>query len=301
MLAGGVTAAGTAYMLFEAQWLRFQKLRLPVPGLPPGLEGLRLLHVSDLHAGAPGPNDRAIDRFVRAATDSGADMILFSGDLTDKQRDLGPYVDRLASIDARLGKFAVLGNHDHGVRKTVLQDLSRRLTGRGPFRPFVDASPEETVSRGRMLLMEAGIVLLDNECAYVTIGDDRIQLCGIDDYQYGYARLDRVKRQLDAGAGLRILLSHSPDAVSEVSGDEFRLVLAGHTHGGQICLPHPVKGKVMLSSSGSGYGEGLYHVNGTTMHISRGVGTTLVPLRLLTRPEITLLELTRGQAPAASV
>ncbi len=298
-LAGGIAAAGTGYMLFEAQWLRFQRRQLLVQGLPQQLDGLKLLHVSDLHAGAPGTNDLAIARFVGAAMNAGADMILFTGDMTDKQRDLSPYISRLASLDAPYGKFAVLGNHDHGVRKTVLQDLVRRFTGRSQFRPFVDTDPSRTVKRNRMLMMEAGIWLLDNECVHVTVGDDRIQICGIDDYQYGYARLDQVRQQLDPGAGLRILLSHSPDAVKE-AGSDFQLVLAGHTHGGQICIPHPGKGKVMLSSSGSEFGEGIYRVNGTTLHVSRGVGTTLVPFRLLTRPEITLLELHAGKNQAGS-
>ncbi|MHB1003099.1 MAG: hypothetical protein ACYC1B_04615, partial [Thermoleophilia bacterium] len=74
---------------------------------------------------------------------------------------------------------------------------------------------------------------------------------------------------------------------------DYRLVLAGHTHGGQICLPRP-GGKILLSSSGSDYDDGVYRAGGATMHVSRGVGTTLLPFRLLSRPEITLLVLEPG-------
>ena len=91
-----------------------------------------------------------------------------------------------------------------------------------------------------------------------------------------------------------MLLSHSPDAVNWIPGNVYDLVLAGHTHGGQICIPHPTRGKILLSTSGSDFGAGLYQINGYPMHVSPGVGTTLLPFRLLSRPEITLLELVSG-------
>ncbi|MEK7818053.1 MAG: hypothetical protein AAB281_07360, partial [Actinomycetota bacterium] len=80
----------------------------------------------------------------------------------------------------------------------------------------------------------------------------------------------------------------------KLSNGDYHLLLAGHTHGGQICLPHPTRGKILLSTSGSSYGAGLYRPGNTVMHVSPGVGTTLLPFRLLRRPEITLLELTSG-------
>jgi predicted MPP superfamily phosphohydrolase len=279
-------------MLFEAQWLQLKRLELRIKDLAPDLYGTSILHVSDLHAGAFGPGGRAIEKFVAAARGLDPDLVLLTGDLTDKKKDLEPIIGLLGEVKARWGKFAVLGNHDHGLRKTVLQDLARRLTGHTPQTANLPDMSEvaATVARNRSLLQQADFELLDNECREVSMTEGLVQLCGIDDFQYHCGDLDAVARQLDSNAALRILLSHSPDAVSCISAGEYQLVLAGHTHGGQICLPAP-KGKILLSSSGSEYGDGIYRVGATTMHVSRGVGTTLLPFRLLSRPEITLLKL----------
>lgn len=289
----GLGASASVYMLFEAQWLRFVHKHLRLPSLPPGLAGLRLLHVSDLHAGVPGPNHRAIVKFVDAALGSNPDMILFTGDMTDKKRDLRPHLALLSQLHAPLGKFAVLGNHDHGLRKTVLMDLFNRATGRSRIirRELEPSEVKETVALNRRLLARAGIQLLENDCARVSREGNTIQVCGIDEFQYGLSDMDAVLARLDRKAELRILLSHAPDVIAEIGEGEFQLVLSGHTHGGQICVPHPTRGKVLLSSSGSQFAYGLYQYPGTVMHVSRGVGTTLVPFRLLSRPEITLLEL----------
>ena len=294
-LAAAAALSLTGYMLFEAQWLKLRKRRLPLKGLPEELEGLRLLHISDLHGGAPGPGGRAIAKLVRASRRADADIVLFTGDMTDKKKDLRPFLPLLAEIGSRYGKFAVLGNHDHGLRKTVLQDLMRRLTGlhrRGP-KEVPEEDLEETVALNRELLSQSGIRLLENECATLATRGGKVQICGIDDCQYGYADFDGTARQADPGAGVRVLLTHSPEAVQWAGDGTYDLVLAGHTHGGQICLPHPTKGRILLSTSGSAFGSGLYRINGVDMHVSPGVGTTLLPFRLLRRPEITLLELTR--------
>lgn len=284
-------------MLFEAQWLRLRRRRLEIPGLPPELDGLTLLHISDLHGGAWGPAAKAIRKLVKASRRADADLVLFTGDMTDKKKDLRPFLPLLAEIGARYGKFAVLGNHDHGLRKTVLQDLVRRLTGRNRRGPkeYPTEALSKTVSMNRELLSQAGIRLLENECATVMTRGGGVQVCGMDDFQYGYADFEATASQVDRGVGLRLLLTHSPDAADLLPHETYNLVLAGHTHGGQICIPHPTRGKILLSTSGSGYGAGIYHVGGLTMHVSPGVGTTLLPFRFLSRPEITLLELVSSQ------
>lgn len=292
-LGVGLGASASIYMLFEAQWLRFVHKRIHVPFLPPALEGIRLLHVSDLHAGVPGPNQRAIAKFVEAALASSPEIILFTGDMTDKKKDLRPHLALLSRLRAPLGKFAVLGNHDHGLRKTLLMDLFNRATGRSRI-VSMEVEPSElraTVDLNRRLLERAGIRLLENECARVERGGTAIHVCGIDEYQYGLSDLGAVTKDVDREAGLRILLSHTPDVITELEEGLFQLVLSGHTHGGQICVPRPSRGKVPLSSSGSQFADGVYQFPGTVLHVSRGVGTTLVPFRLLSRPEVTLLEL----------
>ena len=298
VFAATAVVATVAYMLFEAQWLRLRRRRLVLPGLPAELEGLKLLHISDLHGGAPGPGGRAIAKLSASARRADADIVLFTGDMTDKKNDLRPFLPLLAEIGSRYGKFAVLGNHDHGLRKTVLQELARMLTGSGwrGKKEIPSESLAETVALNRELLAQAGIRLLENECATLLAHGGSVQVCGMDDCQYGYADFKGTAGQVDRSVGLRVLLSHSPDAVAWIPDGVYQLVLAGHTHGGQICIPHPTKGKILLSTSGSDFGAGIYHRDGFTMHVSPGVGTTLLPFRLLSRPEITLLELTRGRS-----
>lgn len=297
LISAGAGLAGVGYMLFEAQWLKLEERSLKLPGLPPRLDGIRLLHISDLHAGAPGPSARAISKMVTSAREADPDIVFFTGDMTDKKKDLSPFVHLLVEVQARFGKFAVLGNHDHGLRKTVLQDLAGRLTGKTPTTGNHEAAAEDTaqvVARNRRLLAEAGINLLENECVQIGVSGEEVQICGVDDYQYGFADMPRVAEQVDRSTGLRVLLSHSPDVVEAVPNGDYHLVLAGHTHGGQICLPHPTRGKVLLSTSGSRFGEGFYQLPKATMHVSAGVGTTLLPFRLLRRPEITLIKLSTG-------
>ena len=284
-------------MLFEAQWLRLRRLSLILPGLPPAYDGLKILHISDLHAGVPGPNEAVASKLARIASGTEPDIVFFTGDMTDKKRDIKPYLPMLKEIRSRYGKFAVLGNHDHGLRKTVPEDLLNRLTGielGHDKSEVVDRVFEETVAANRSLLAEAGIQLLENECLKTRAGSEEVQICGVDDFQYGFADIEGTAGQVDHAVPLRILLSHSPDIADYISNGDYHLLLAGHTHGGQICLPHPTRGKILLSTSGSSYGAGLYRPGNTVMHVSPGVGTTLLPFRLLRRPEITLLELTSG-------
>ena len=292
LLALATGAVGIGYMLFEAQWLRIRRVKLKPSGLPGSLNGLKLLHLSDLHAGAPGPGAMAVDKLVEASKRTRPDIVLFTGDMVDKKRDLRPHLDLLGRIEARYGKFAVLGNHDHGERKNVIRDLAGRLVGRTIDESVAKVSAGEvtqTVDLYRQLLAEAGITLLENECAIVEGEGWRVQVCGIDDMQYGHADLAGTEARVDPEVPLRILMSHNPDAANCVTEGKFQLLLAGHTHGGQICIPKP-GGRILLSTSGAEFGEGLYHLHDLTMHVSRGVGTTFLPFRLFSRPEATLLE-----------
>ena len=94
----------------------------------------------------------------------------------------------------------------------------------------------------------------------------------------------------DADADLRLVLAHYPDVFDGAPADATGLVLSGHLHGGQICLPWPT-GRVRLSQLGEEYADGVYQREALTMHVSRGVGTTFVPFRFFARPEVSILEL----------
>ena len=116
-----------------------------------------------------------------------------------------------------------------------------------------------------------------------------MQIVGVDPRSYR-RRQSHPERQADPQADLRILLCHYPNVVDRVPAGVFDLVLSGHLHGGQICVPWP-GGRLRLAHIRWTYIRGLYPRPGGTLHLSSGLGTTFVPFRFLARPEATELNL----------
>lgn len=272
--AGGALAAGVgAWGLWESQWVRAVTIDLPIAGLPPPLDGLRVGHVSDLHVGAPGLNVRALRAAVDALAAADPDLVCLTGDL--RARVAGDHALRseLARLAPPLGAFAVLGNHDHG----------------DGHDPFADGVPLRDLAGTRFRL-------LADERVRIAAPGGSIGIAGMA--PVGFARdPTRAGRELvDPDADLRILLCHYPRVLDRLRPGDYQLVLAGHLHGGQICLPFP-GGKLRLSHLSRAYLEGVYGREGTVMHISRGVGTTFVPIRVAARPEVTVLVLRAAEGP----
>jgi hypothetical protein len=200
------------------------------------------------------------------------ELIAITGDVAGGPANIDALARLLGTLRAPLGVYAVLGNHDHGASKV----------------PF--AREVELVDLG-------GVRLLANETVTVERGGARLQVCGVDDWKHGFADLPRVMWQLDHSVHTgRLLLSHYGEAALEMPPGSFDLTLSGDTHGGQICLPW-FGGPIMLSQPRARFTHGLYLAEGRLIHISRGIGTSLLPFRLLCRPEVVLLRL-RRVAPA---
>ncbi len=268
--AAGVAAAGAtatvAWSLFESQWVAFRELDVPVAGLPAELDGFRILHISDFHLGALGLNARTLGRAVSWAEHRAPDLVAVTGDLLTHPRGEATLRRSLARLRARYGAYAVLGNHD--IAKS-----------RDPF-----SRPSEVRD-----LDDVGVVLLQDSSRSFDANGIRVQVAGVDPRSYMRGRA-RPARLADPDAHLRILLCHFPEVVEALPRGTYALALAGHLHGGQICLPYP-GGKLRLSHVRGSYWEGLFRVAGTTLHVSRGLGTTFVPFRLFARPEATELVL----------
>ena len=267
LLAGGGLLAG--WGLFEAQWLERRELRVPVAGLPPELDGLSILHLSDFHAGTPSLNLRTMQAAVAYGVSQQPDMVVVTGDIIAHPRGQQPVFDQLARLDPPLGMYASLGNHDTG-------------STRDPF------------SRGVVpdSWGDAPVQLLRDRSVMVEHGRVPIEVAGLEPEPWIRGR-SRPERLFTGPGGLRILLSHFPDVVDDLPPGTCSLVLAGHLHGGQICLPRP-GGRLRLSHTRWRYLDGIHRVGDTTLVVSRGTGTTLVPFRLLARPEASLLRLTAG-------
>ncbi|MGH3004980.1 MAG: metallophosphoesterase [Gaiellaceae bacterium] len=262
-LGAALVAGGLAWSLWEAQWVELVERDVPLAGLPPELDGLRILHVSDFHLGTLSLNARALARATDWAGDHRVDLVAITGDLVSRRRGAPALRQALARLDAPHGVFAVLGNHDVAVT-------------RDPFSRPADLSR----------LDGAGARLLEHEAAELEVDGRLVQVVGADP-RWRHLGL----RELANGdADLRVLLTHFPDDADRVPADAYHLVLAGHLHGGQICVPAP-GGRIRLSQLRAAYWEGLFERAGGALHVSRGLGTTFVPFRFLARPEATILTL----------
>ena len=268
--AATLTAAGgllAGWGLFESQWLEAHELRVGVPGLPPALDGLSILHLSDFHAGSPSLNLRTMRKAVAYGVQQQPDTVVVTGDIITHPRGSRAVFEQLARLAPPSGMYGVLGNHDTGdTRDPFSQGVVPDSWGDAPMQLLRDRSV--TVERGGEL----------------------IEVAGMEPDPWSRERAG-PERLFAAHAGLRILLTHFPDVVDDLPPGTCSLVLAGHLHGGQICLPWP-GGRLRLSHTRWRYLDGVYHVGDTTLVVSRGTGTTLVPFRLLARPEVALLRLT---------
>ena len=260
-LGGAAAAAGLAWGHFEAGWVRLDVVPCPLPDLPPELDGLRIAHLSDFHLGFPSRGGHAVRRAVDWVAARKPDLVLVSGDLLSRRRG----EPALRELLARLPNcYVVLGNHDFAETKD----------------PFAARSPVGDLRPATLLLDEAKMLELRGR---------RVQIVGVDprSYRRGLARPERLA---DPEADLRILLCHFPNVIDRLPKRVFDLVVAGHLHAGQICVPWP-GGRLRLAHIRWTYIRGLYQRPGGTLHLSAGLGTTFVPFRFLARPEATELVL----------
>jgi uncharacterized protein len=260
-LLGTAAVAAGAWGWFEAGWPRFRVLEVQVPDLPPPLEGLRIHHLSDFHLGVVGRGPVAVERAVDWSAARGADIVCVTGDLLSRRAG-EPLLRRL--IERLDRPYVVLGNHDYAL-------------SRDPFSQPVEL--EEL----------PGATVLADSSVTVEVAGCRVQVAGVDprSYAQGVASPGRLA---DGEADLRVLLCHFPGVARRLPPGSFDVVLSGHLHGGQICIPYP-GGKVLLAHPRSRLREGLYREGETVLHISSGLGTTFVPFRFFARPEATELVL----------
>lgn len=232
-----------------------------------GLPGpLVIAFASDLHAG-PTTDPRMFEILSTAMSAQNPDLILLGGDYVSfHAKDVGAFTDVLARWQPRLGKYAVLGNHDLW---TDDRYISERLT-------------------------EAGAQVLVNQSAALPAPFDCICVCGIDDPWTGDAN---AARAFAGPQPIKIFLTHSPDGLLLLKQQRFAVGFAGHTHGGQVSLPG---GAPILGAGGPlarKYSRGRFDVpNYGPLIVGLGVGCSNLPIRLNADPELILCTLVPADA-----
>lgn len=268
--SGGAAVGGVlaAWSLYEAQWVETLEVDVLVPGLHEDLRGFRILHLSDFHLGMLSLNGRALRKAVEWGREQHPDLVAVTGDLVTRPRGAPDLHRALTALAAPHGVHVVLGNHDFG-------------RTRDPFNQPGDPAAVEG----------AGAVLYSGSASALEVGSARLQVVGVD--PVSFRRRVRPGALVDPEADLRILLCHFPDVVRWLEPGDFDLTLAGHLHGGQICIPTP-RGKLRLEHLRALHWEGLHQTAAGQLYVSRGLGTSFVPFRFLARPEVTLLRLERA-------
>ena len=282
-LAGTVAVAGAACVgygiLVERDWYRLRRER--VEALDPGQAPLTVLHLSDLHMTA---SDARRVAFLERLAAEPVDLVVLTGDMLGEPAGLGPVLDALGRFRPRLGAVAVLGSNDYWAPRfrnplTYFMGPSSRRgrsSPRNPWRELVDG------------LEARGWTVLSNRRGQ--LGD--IELAGLDD---PHIRRDdpatAVPANGDARPRLRLGVVHSPyrRALDAFAGNGYDLVLAGHTHGGQVCLPG-VGALVTNCDLPRDRVRGLSRWGSSWLHVSAGLGTSkYAPFRFACRPEASLL------------
>ena len=278
----GAALATLAYAsLIERNAFRLREFEVPV--LAPGAEPLRILHLSDLHLTS---TQRRKRDWIRRLDRLDPDLVVVTGDFLAGMDAIGPVLAALEPLLERPGAF-VPGNNDY---------FAPRF--KNPLRYFV---PERNRVFGPKLpwpqlaaaLVDAGWVDLTNRRGTLKAADRVVALAGTDDPHLGRDRYGRVAGAADPGADLRLGVTHSPEprVLDAFEADGYELVLAGHTHGGQLRIPG--FGAIVTNSGiDRSRVRWLSRWGRSWLHVSAGLGTSpFAPVRFCCPPEATLLKL----------
>lgn len=263
------------------------KEKLVFKTLPTSFEGFKILHITDIHSGSL-DNRRKIEEAVELINQQDFDILLFTGDIVNNFHwEMDKWIDVFAKIKkAPYGNFAVLGNHDYG----EYSDWKTEELKQENFQAIKDIFPK------------IGFELLLNENRTITKNGEEISLIGIENWGARFKKAGDLKK---ASIGVdpkqfKILMSHDPshwDVEVKDHSERYDLTLSGHTHGMQLGIEVPLLG-IKWSPAQYVYPQwaGLYEHNDRKVYVNRGFGYHFYPGRVGIWPEITLIELTTGEA-----
>ncbi len=239
-------------------------------------DGLKVVHFSDLHYLRVTNNDK-LKEIVDEINLIKPDIVFFTGDLIDKDftltdKDKDDLINGLSSIKAKYGKYAVLGNHDYVKNIEIFKDIYSN-------------------SNFNLLQNSYDIIYSSN--------NDKLFIGGVDNYSYNEADINKVMEYFNDNSDIsyKIILVHEPDYIDNILINyNVNLVLAGHSHNGQINIPY-IK-NFFLPYGSRKYYENYYKVNDTDLYISSGIGESSVNFRLFNKPSINFYRINRLGQPS---
>lgn len=263
-MAAPVAACGFGVFV-ERVRLTAREVDLRMDDLPPALDGLRLVQLTDIHL-SPFLSEKDLARAVGMANEFRAHLALVTGDLiTDRGDPLDACLLHLSRLRASEGIYGCFGNHEGYTRTQAYADRqARRL----------------------------GMDFLRGESRLLHIGDSLLNLAGVDYQRMGGPYLAGAER-LPRVDCFNVLLSHNPDVFPVAVDQGFDLTIAGHTHGGQLTFEVPGL-PLTVARLFTSYIYGVYREMGSAMYVSRGIGTVGIPMRFGAPPEVTMIRLRRG-------
>lgn len=274
----------------QSHLISIEHMTFALKNVPVQLEGLKICQLSDFHL--TGQLDIGYyQRIVEQVNQFDADLVLITGDLVDSEDCLGWIDEVFGKFKSRSGVFYVLGNHDKRISDETM--LRKRLA---------DAGLISVNGRWHCVkIKDHCLAIAGNELPWYR-GAEKLQPFGVDEQGGAQRDVSETGGDLLGGtnsanasqtAALKILLSHSPDQLQWAGDFGFDLMLAGHTHGGQIQLP--VVGPIVAPSRfGIKYASGTFMIGEMLMHVSRGIAGDEC-IRINCKPEIGFFQLTRAQ------
>lgn len=261
-----VLALLALFVYFQNNAITISEIQYKNEAIPSSFDGFRILQVSDLHNKEFGSQQSKLVAMTREAD---PDIILITGDIIDSGHpDIEVAMDYVNEAVQIAPVYFVAGNHESWSGFYTV--LSERL-------------------------IAAGVIILDNQTIYIEKEDGKIAITGIQDpdfFESDSTFLDTLT-QLEKPECFSILLSHRPEMMKQYAEDGFDLIFAGHAHGGQIRFPF-ING---LYAPNQGffpeYSGGMYTLEDTSMIVSRGLGNSVIPLRIFNQPEIILVTINK--------